>query len=167
MTDLPDLGSVDLRRQLAAGGRASWAALSKLADAFDFRSWMLVGGQMVAVHAARLGVDMPRATIDVDVVIDVRAERRAHAERLSGWLVEQGFEVERNDEGTDRYRRGDARIDLLAPDNLGGRPVRTVDGGRILPAPGSTNALKRSGQVRVQVEDGLAALCGAPRRSAP
>lgn len=162
MTGLPDLGEVDLARQVVAGGRASWVAVAELANAFEPETWMVVGGQMVVIHAARVGVAMSRATTDVDVVIDVRAQRRAHAERLSGWLVEQGFDIERNDEGTDRYRRGDARIDLLAPDNLGGRPVRTVDGGRILPAPGSTNALKRSGRMRVLLGNDLVAVVRCP-----
>lgn len=163
MRDLPNLGEVDLGRPIGTGGgRASWAAVAELADAFDHATWMVVGGQMVAIHATRVDVDMPRATTDIDVVVDVRAERRVHAERLSAWLVEQGFEVERNDQGTDRYRRGGARIDLLAPDNLGGRPVRTVDGGRILAAPGSTNALKRSGSMRVLLGDGLVTVVRCP-----
>ena len=155
MTDLPDLGEADLNAQLGSGGRASWVAISELAEAFSPETWMVVGGQMVVIHATRVGIAMPRVTTDVDVVIDVRAKRRVHAERLSGWLVEQGFAIERNDEGTDRYRRGNARIDLLAPDNLGEPPVRTTDAGRILPAPGSTNALKRSGFIRVELGDGL------------
>ncbi|MBX3314699.1 MAG: hypothetical protein KF906_10300 [Actinobacteria bacterium] len=117
---------------------------------------------MVAIHAARTGVEMPRATTDVDVVVDVRAEHRAHAERLSGWLVASGFAIERNDEGTDRYRRDDARIDLLAPDNLGNRPVRTAGGGRILAAPGSTNALNRSGLVKVALSEDVNTVVRCP-----
>lgn len=166
MTDLPDLGDANLAGHLASGGRASWAAVAELAEAFQPESWMVVGGQMVAIHAARSGVVMVRATTDVDVVIDVRAQRRVHAQRLSGWLVESGFAIERNDEGTDRYRRGDARIDLLAPDNLGEPPVRTTEGGRILAAPGSTNALKRSGLIRVGLKGRPTAYPRAPGLSA-
>ncbi len=162
MTANPFLGEVDLGRLLGPEARASWQAVAELSEAFDIQTWMVVGGQMVLIHAARTGVAMPRVTTDIDVVIDVRAARRVHAEQVSAWLVEQGFAIERNREGTDRYRRGHARIDLLAPDNLGGRPVGTIDGGQILAAPGSTNAFKRSVTVRAVLGDGLVAMVRCP-----
>src|SRR5690625_1888401 len=96
VTDLPDLGTVDLTAQLSSQGRSSWLAIGEMARRFRPETWMFVGGQMVAIHATRTGVQMPRATTDVDVVIDVRAERRVHAKRLSDWLVESGFDIERN-----------------------------------------------------------------------
>lgn len=36
--------------------------------------WCLVGGQMVWLLGAEHGVDPPRATDDVDLVVDIRAE---------------------------------------------------------------------------------------------
>jgi hypothetical protein len=106
MTGLPDLGDANLAGHLASGGRGSWVAVAELEEVYRPETWMVVGGQMVAIHAARTGVVMARVATDVDVVVDVRAQRRMHAQRLSGWLVESGFEIEGNDEGTDRYRRG-------------------------------------------------------------
>ncbi len=66
----------DLTGTLTPAGEATWDALAELAAAVPVRSWAVVGGQMVALHAAIGGVAPPRLTTDGDVVVDVRAHRR-------------------------------------------------------------------------------------------
>lgn len=53
---------------------ASWHGVMDLHDRLD-RGWTLVGGQMVHMHCVERGYAPPRATTDVDTVIDVRADR--------------------------------------------------------------------------------------------
>lgn len=60
-----------------------WKVLLDLAVEFS-TGWCLVGGQMVWLHALEHGVEPPRATEDIDVVVDVRAARGA-IRRLCRW----------------------------------------------------------------------------------
>lgn len=39
-------------------------------------TWAVVGGQMVAIHATVWGVELPRATDDGDIVVDVHTFTR-------------------------------------------------------------------------------------------
>jgi len=57
--------------------------------------------------------------------------------------------VEASPDGVTRYVRGDAKIDLLAPDGLGGKPIETSPPGRAVMVPGATQALERTETVDV------------------
>ena len=121
--------------------------------------WCLVGGQMVWLHALEHGVEPPRATEDVDIVVDVRAEPRA-LRRLCRWLESHGFSLEGiNADGIGhRYIRpaletpGRVVFDVLAPDNLGSRAdLTTSPPARTVSAPGARAALNSSEPVDVVV----------------
>jgi hypothetical protein len=123
-------------------------------------SWVLVGGQMVHLLAVEHGVhDKVRATVDVDVVVDVRAQPGG-TEWLAGWLTDRGFALG----GTDpqgighRFVRPAARgsgnviFDVLAPEGLGPRTnTYTSAPARTIQVPGSAQAITRSGLVEVTV----------------
>jgi len=49
--------------------------------------------------------------------------------------------------------KGDAKIDLLAPDGLGADPVETGKG-RVVQAPGATQAVERGENVIVKLASG-------------
>lgn len=73
---------------LTEAGRATWQAIAELVELVSDGSWAIVGGQMVAIHAALAGVDPPRVTDDGDVVVDVRTfGRRAMRRSPSRWLL--------------------------------------------------------------------------------
>jgi hypothetical protein len=55
-----------------------------------------------------------------------------------------------------------ATIDVLAPDKLGKRARLTHGSGRTIEVPGASQALTRSGVVRVQLVDGPTALIRRP-----
>ena len=62
--------------QLHPAAYATWTAIARLVTATNTQTWAVVGGQMVAIHATVWGVEVPRATDDGDIVVDVRTFTR-------------------------------------------------------------------------------------------
>lgn len=141
---------------LAGGQAESWAALIELAPNLT-DNWLLIGGQMVFLHEVeRHAIDV-RPTIDVDVVVDLRAEPTALT-RVHETLRSAGFQQDppSPDGAAHRYRRGAATLDVLAPDNIGSRAKLDLGHGRTIEAPGTRQAFRRSGTITVQA-DGVSA----------
>jgi hypothetical protein len=65
-------------------------------------------------------------------------------------LVADGCDSEQSPEGIVRFVKGDAKIDLLAPDGLGADSVETGKG-RVVQAPGATQAVERAEPVIVEL----------------
>src|SRR5262249_48007000 len=107
--------------------KQGWLVLLNLARVFP-TAWCLVGGQMVWLLAAEHGADPPRATVDIDLVVDIRAEPTGLRD-LCRWLEANDFDLEGiSPEGIGhRYVReadpGPGRImfDVLAMDHAGTR----------------------------------------------
>jgi hypothetical protein len=136
--------------QLARGQSESWAALIELAAVFG-DNWLLVGGQMVFLHEVERQATEVRPTIDIDVVVNLRAEPDGLA-RVHETLISAGFEQDMPgpDGAAHRYRRDGAVFDVLAPDNVGERAQLTLGVGRTIEAPGTSQAFRRSGMVTVE-----------------
>jgi hypothetical protein len=145
----------------------AWHTLFELAET-EPTNWVLVGGQMVYLLAVENGRSPTRATVDADVVMDVRAKIRG-TQWLAGWLESRGYVMDKisADGIGHRYTRaadpgpGRVIIDVLAPEGLGPKtktitspPARTVQ------APGGAQALRRSELVSVTVTN---AAGGSPR----
>ena len=149
---------VALPKSMSPSQKQGWLILLDLAKAFP-TGWCLVGGQMVWLLAAEHGAAPPRATDDVDLVVDIRAEP-AGIRDLCRWLGDRGFNLEGiSPEGIGhRYVRqadpgqGEIKVDVLAPDNVGERAdLSTTHGARTVEAAGSRRALNNSEQVEVWV----------------
>ncbi|MFN8036133.1 MAG: hypothetical protein U0V73_09395 [Acidimicrobiia bacterium] len=134
--------------------KASWDALVEIGPELG-EHWVLVGGQMVYLHEVEHGARDIRPTVDVDVVVDLRVEPGA-LRRVNAVLTGAGFEQDppAPDGIAHRYRRGDATIDVLAPDNLGPRTSLSLGLGRTIQATGATQAIARSSVVRAELTDG-------------
>ena len=143
---------VDLTPTLTSPGRAIWLALRELANVVTIERWAVVGGQMVAIHAARFGVTPARPTTDGDIVVDVRAYGRKAMRQIADALLKLDFVIEMSPEGVTRFVRDTAKIDLLAPEGMGADVV-TSPPGHAVQAPGATQALERSETVTVRVDD--------------
>ena len=143
---------VDLTPTLTPPGRATWLALRELANVVTIERWAVVGGQMVAIHAARFGVTPARPTTDGDIVVDVRAYGRKAMRQIADALLKLDFVIEMSPEGVTRFVRDTAKIDLLAPEGMGADVV-TSPPGHAVQAPGATQALERSETVTVRVDD--------------
>ena len=141
--------TVDLSRVHPAAYE-SWTAIARLVASTNTQTWAVVGGQMVAIHATVWGVELPRATDDGDIVVDVRTFTRNALRDVADALVADGFDSAQSPEGIVRFMKRDAKIDLLAPDGLGADPVETGKG-RVVQAPGATQAVKRAEPVIVEL----------------
>ena len=131
-----------------------WEALIEL-DRRRPPAWTLIGAQMVALHGLGQGRTPPRSSLDADVLVDIRLVQDG-TERFAEMLITAGFEFEgMNLEGIGhRYRRGGARIDVLAPDGVGGRAnVKTSPPARTVRVPGGSQALRRSRPVDVALRE--------------
>jgi hypothetical protein len=69
-----------------------WHVLLDLCESFPDR-WCIIGGQMVWLLAYEYGVEPIRATEDVDVVVDIRADQRLLM-RMCAWLESHDFDLE-------------------------------------------------------------------------
>jgi hypothetical protein len=138
MIELPDF---------AGHADALWTALLDLGDAVT-AEWVLVGGQMVLLHAIEHGAPWPRVSMDLDVIVNARvtaAIRGFVAEIEALGFVLDGMSPELL---AHRYRRGAASIDVLAPEGLGGRTdLTTTPPGHTLQVPAGTQALQRAERI--------------------
>jgi hypothetical protein len=71
-------------RELHPSEFEAWTTVFALAEDFP-DGWVLVGGQMVQLHAVELGARSGvRPTNDVDVIVDVRTRRGATGQLAQG-----------------------------------------------------------------------------------
>lgn len=126
--------------------------LRDVADAFRGLPWTLVGGLMVRVLEAERGQHTLLPTVDVDTLLDVRAVWTATRDAADK-LVSMGFEPDLSEGSvTYRFAKGDAIVDVLAPEGLGKHAsTTTVPPAETIRAVGGTQALNRT---RVLVDDG-------------
>lgn len=134
----------------------AWGILLDLPADFP-AGWCLIGGQMVWLFAHEHGVEPIRATEDVDIAVDIRADQGA-IKRLCTWLASRGFElsgVSPNGIGhryvSSTYEGPGAVVfDVFAPDNLGARvDLGTTPPARTVEAPGARTALDYAQPVQV------------------
>jgi hypothetical protein len=96
---------------LPPAAEEGWWTLFELAEVRT-DSWILIGGQMVALLAAEHSIsEKVRPTVDVDVVVDVRIQPTG-TEWLAGWLLDRGFALA----GTDPDGIGHRFVAPLQPD---------------------------------------------------
>lgn len=140
---------------------ALWGALLDLAEANPV-PWVLIGAQMVALHAWSAESEMPRLSRDGDLLVNVR-EEPAGTRLLAEYLVERGFELgDPMRQGVNHgheFKSQDVSLDILAPDNLGTRAnLRTLGQARTVRVPGGTQALQRAGAIEVRLGDRAGAI---------
>jgi hypothetical protein len=143
MIELPDF----------AGHAADlWNALIDIGLS-DHTDWVLVGGQMVLLHAIEHNAPWPRVSMDLDVIVNARIV--ASVRDFVVTLETLGFVLDGMSPEllAHRYRRGAASIDVLAPEGLNERTsLITTPPGHTLQVPGGTQALQRSELVEVSFE---------------
>jgi hypothetical protein len=133
--------------------RGMWEALIDISHDTQNDAWTLIGGQMVLLLGLEHGATPPRVSEDLDTVVDVRLRVRALHLYIAA-LGRLGFESAgiSPDGVAHRFRRGEIRIDVLAPEGTGGRAdLRTVGQATTVGVKGGTYALRRSRQVEVHV----------------
>jgi hypothetical protein len=125
-----------------------WRVLLDLYEAFP-GGWCIIGGQMVWLLAHEHGVEAIRATEDIDVVVDIRADQRLIM-RLCAWLEAREFNLDGISADSIGHRYvsttyngpGKVAFDILAPENVGERAdLTTSPPARTVSAPGTRDAL--------------------------
>jgi hypothetical protein len=149
---------VALEETMSAAQKQGWLVLLELTEVFR-TGRCLVGGQMVWLLAAEHGCPPPRATDDIDMVVDIRSEPTG-VHDLCLWLETERFNLDGiSPQGIGhRYVReadpGPGRVlfDVLAPDNVGRRAdLSTTHGARTIEAAGATRAMKNSERIKISV----------------
>jgi hypothetical protein len=85
--------------QLHPAAHATSTAIARLVTATNPQTWAVVDGQMVAIRATVAGIQVPRATDDGDIVVDVRTFTRDALRHVANALVADGFDTEQSPEG--------------------------------------------------------------------
>lgn len=146
-----------VRIQILAASDADeslWRLTHEVADVLAPLPWVLVGGQMVAILEVEHGATIGFATGDVDALLDVRAAVGVTLEAARR-LLEAGFEPDTQGARGYRFIRGDAIVDVLAPDNVGARAdLRTVPPDTTIEVIGGSQALTRARVVEIDTGDG-------------
>ena len=136
-----------------SGWARPWPLAVEVARALPEFSWTLVGGLMVQVHAARIGL-LHRPTVDVDIVLHIETAAIDYA-GARGRLEGLGFvlRIPHDREGyVHRFERGDDVVDVMIADHLKPDQPRVM-GHEVFRVPGGTAALQRTVDVTVHVGD--------------
>ena len=142
--------------------RDLWAALHAFASLVDPVDWVLIGGQMVALHGYVASTVPPRATHDIDVVANITVERHALA-RCAQALTDLSFAPRPALSGKKLHRfAGDTiSVDLLVPDHLPRHLAVRLLGHDPVQIEGGQRALDRAHAVTVSL-DGVHATVPTP-----
>lgn len=155
MSEWPRLEREPVRLPTLPGhGDALWSTLIELTQVRP-GEWTLVGGQMVFLHAMEFGVEPPRVSTDLDVLVNARVITGGVREFVAA-IEAAGFELAgASPDGTaHRYGRNGVSVDVLAPEGLGPRTdLTTTPPGKTLQVPGGTQALDRTELVPVTFGD--------------
>lgn len=136
-----------------------WSLVAELANRLEPGSWVLIGGQMVALHLHLAGATPGRTTTDVDIVADILTDHNSfHVCRAIA--LEMGLEAQVSITGKSLHRfSGPAgQLDLMVPDHLPVHVTRRFTMPAPVPVAGGQRALDRRTFVDIETESGAAAI---------
>ncbi|WP_242676814.1 hypothetical protein [Rhodococcus sp. ABRD24] len=139
-----------------------WPQAAELAQAIPSQQWSLVGGLMVQVHAARAGLPIGRATVDVDMVLHIETGATTFSgirERLE--QLDYRLRMPVGDGPAHRFVREHEHVDVMVADNLAPTHRPTVHGRAVFALPAGTSALRKTVDCRIDV-DGAAVQLSVP-----
>lgn len=142
---------------------APWTLVFEVADATPSDSWVLVGGLMVHAHAIRAGVNPPRPTGDIDLLLNIGARTVSD---VAAPLQSLGFHPLQPSRGAPfhRFTRGEDIVDVMVANDA---PSARWSMRPLLRAPAARQALHRSdryvldgatNRVAIGIPDSLSAL---------
>ena len=136
-----------------------WSLVADLANRLEPGSWILIGGQMVALHIHLTGRTPRRTTTDIDIVADVLTSRSSF-QACTAVARDMGLEPRPSLNGRTLHRfTGPAgQLDLLVPDHLPSHLIRRFTTPAPVQVPGGQRALDRRITVEVDTESGPASI---------
>lgn len=131
------------------GWAPPWPLVVEVAATLPEKSWVLVGGLMVQLHARAAGVIEVRPTRDVDALVDAMAVGVSVAALVRLWTG-RGFEVVEPgwpDFPIHRLCRSDDVINILMADHLPERSQPRLDRHPVMSVDGGAQALVRTQRI--------------------
>lgn len=152
--DFPTLVDHEIDLAPIVGDDPLWKAVIEIAAPLRPGEWLLIGGQMVALHGYIAGVAPPRTTTDIDIVADVLVHRDA-LQRCAAALEAVGLEAQPSIAGKSLQRFSGERavVDLVVPDHLPTHIAPRLRGYPAVSITGSRRALNRAARVPVTLGD--------------
>ncbi len=142
---------VDLDRDGAAE-KQIWVALIEIARRLDRQDWVLVGGQMVALHGFIADRTPPRTSEDIDLVANLLVRSASlHDCAAATESINLTPRPSLNGKRLQRFEGGGIRVDLLVPDHLPRHLAPRLHGYRAVTITGGQRALDRAHLVRVRL----------------
>lgn len=137
------------------GWGTPWPQCIELARALPSTQWTLVGGLMVQLHCAAAGLAVSRPTVDVDIVLHIETGA-ATTTSVMAVLAKLGYTLQKSidDEApAHRFVRDKQQIDVMIADHMPESKVPTIGGRKPFQVSGGTQALKRTVNCRLKVDD--------------
>ena len=153
---LPQLTDRLVSLDALVGDDPVWRAIADIAARMRVDEWVLIGGQMVALHGFIAGTSPPRATTDIDIVADVLVRAGALG-RCVDVLTSMHLEGKPSitDRSLHRFVGERATVDLVVPDHLPKTASTRIRGYQAVPVVGGQRALDRATRVAVNVGGAL------------
>ena len=149
---LPRITGRVLSLDALVGDDPVWRAIADIAAGMRVDEWVLIGGQMVALHGFIGGESPPRATTDIDIVADVLVRPGALG-RCVDVLTSMELEEKPSITGKSLHRFVGKRatVDLVVPDHLPRSASTRIHGYEAVAISGGQRALDRAGLVQATV----------------
>ena len=176
MADLEARPTIDVK---AAVGEwpYPWPNVAELARVLPSDRWTLIGGLMTQLHAIHHGIDAVRPTNDVDIVLHIETARgtpNATAAALESLGYEMKENVDPRNNVGHRFTRGDTHVDVVSSDDADVVDVVVADHAApsvdermrrmdMVKVPGGTQALRRTVNYRLEIEEGEITTISVPR----
>lgn len=134
-----------------------WSQLVELSRHLHLDDWLLIGGQMVALHCQLAGLIPGRTTDDIDVVANVVTTSRAlsrcqAAARAMGLDPVPSVDNRR----LHRFRNDDMILHVMVPDHTPKHLRLRISGRAPVPVPGGARALQRAAICTIETTAGRA-----------
>lgn len=146
------------------GWGTPWPQCIELARSIPSTQWTLVGGLMVQLHAAAAGLAVTRPTADVDIVLHIETGA-ATTTSVTTVLTTLGYTLQKSiahDAPAHRFVRGKQQLDVMVADHLPPSKVPMLGGRKPFQIAGGTQALQRTVDCRMKVDDGEPVIISIP-----
>lgn len=121
-----------------------WAAVAELASYLTADQWVLIGGQMVALHLHLAGALPTRTTTDIDIVADILAVHSSYAAcKTAAGKMNLKPEPSVNGKTLHRFAGPSGQLDLMVPDHLPAWLTRKFTRPTPIVVPGGQRAIDR------------------------
>ena len=132
-----------------------WAHLAQLAQHLQPNDWVLVGGQMVALHCHIAGITPGRATTDIDIVANVLVNPDSlFACRDAAAELNLTAQPSANNRRQHRFRNDSLVLDVMVPDHMPKHLLLRLAGRDPVPIEGGYRALQRAAHCAISTEAG-------------